>query len=342
MALTTTDLTHGVDFTGINPATGGDHNNLVDLAVPKDDGGQQGKGFVLVTKDSALDTPVVPDANTTTKWRRYIWIRIPHATATSQLVTIYAWSQGLAVADPTFSKWGPVIIDVTSIQSQIDAVVIVANNALTTANTANNAANAANNVANTAFNLATDAENKVAVLTTELHGTFRDQIIALQLPVASLQLYTSTERARYARFEELQGSGVDAGASVIGSNVRILNNVSDNTGGLFTLDTVTGIVTILQTGVYYLAAHGVCFTNSHQLNVKTGAGTPIALGDPIYNTLALNTVSRAFGLYVATVANTTIKLDHYVNANLAANGLGKGIGSGQFQIYSRLEIWKIG
>jgi hypothetical protein len=56
------------------------------------------KGLVVVSSDIA-GIPQVPNANTTTKWQNYIWIR---QSATS--VSIYAWAVGGA-SDATFLQW---------------------------------------------------------------------------------------------------------------------------------------------------------------------------------------------------------------------------------------------
>src|ERR1051326_8776994 len=92
MALTSQDLVHGVDFAAIDPITAGDLNNLVDIAAPFLDTNKHGKGLILVTHDTALDTPYVPSVATYVKWKRYIWLRIPHPTATDQSPRIYAWN----------------------------------------------------------------------------------------------------------------------------------------------------------------------------------------------------------------------------------------------------------
>ena len=104
MALSTLDFLHGVDMTGINPVTGADLNSLIDQAIPIDDGGDLGKGLVIATIDSALNTPVVPDAAVTTKWKRYLWRRVPHVSAVIQLPSIYAWCDN-AVSDAIYLKW---------------------------------------------------------------------------------------------------------------------------------------------------------------------------------------------------------------------------------------------
>jgi hypothetical protein len=47
MAMTIQDFDKGRDFTGVSPATGGDHNQLVDNAAPHSDNASEGKGITL-------------------------------------------------------------------------------------------------------------------------------------------------------------------------------------------------------------------------------------------------------------------------------------------------------
>jgi hypothetical protein len=61
------------------------------------------EGIALVTVDIAT-VPQVPDANTNTKWRRYLWIR---QSATS--VGLYVWNS-IAASDATYLQWQSVNI----------------------------------------------------------------------------------------------------------------------------------------------------------------------------------------------------------------------------------------
>lgn len=172
MALSLQDLLKGVDFTGINPATGADHNNLIELAAPVLDSANEGKGIILWTKDSALDTPIVPDAATNIKWKRYIWLRVLHSTATSHVPLFYGWDD-TNVSDPTYLKWQRIEVDTSAIEADIAALTVLVNTATNTANnaaslaaTANANAAAALTAANSALALATTADaNATTALT---------------------------------------------------------------------------------------------------------------------------------------------------------------------------------
>lgn len=180
MALSAQDLSKGVDFTGINPATGADHNNLIELAVPTVDTAAEGKSIQIWTVDSALDTPIVPDASVTTKWKKYGWIRHPHSTAVSTTPILYVWNEN-AVSDATYLKWEQVEVDMSAIDSAISSMQADINDALAlalaasttagvaatnaaaaviTANNANAAAVTAGANAATALTNADEAEGK--------------------------------------------------------------------------------------------------------------------------------------------------------------------------------------
>lgn len=166
--LSTIDFTQGIDFTGLANATAADHNSLINLATPKDDGAFGGKGMVISTIDSALNTPVVPDANSTTKWRRYLWIRKPHSSEpVSTTPMIYAWDENTE-NDATYQKWVQtnysiafLEADVAELQGLYNGINVDVQSSLTIANAANTLANTASNAA-TAANAKADAAQTLA------------------------------------------------------------------------------------------------------------------------------------------------------------------------------------
>lgn len=120
MPISTQDFVAGIDFTALIAANGSQHNQLINLGTPGPDA-----GLNIPTIDSALNTPVVPDAVVNAKWKRYLWKRSPHATATSQSPLLYAWSDN-AIAVATFLKWIQVTIDADTLQHIIDNTVDIA------------------------------------------------------------------------------------------------------------------------------------------------------------------------------------------------------------------------
>lgn len=104
MPLSTQDFTAGIDFTALLTANGSQHNQLIENGEPTDDGAGLGRGLVIATIDGLLNVPQVPDAASTTKWKRYLWRRNPHVSATLQIPKLYAWVEN-AVNDVVFYKW---------------------------------------------------------------------------------------------------------------------------------------------------------------------------------------------------------------------------------------------
>lgn len=90
----TTDLVSGIDPTGFISITGAQLLTLVANGTPYTD-----KGLTILTTDDGSGNPDVPNAATTTKWKRYIWIR-QSATATIP----YVWNDN-ASSNATYLKW---------------------------------------------------------------------------------------------------------------------------------------------------------------------------------------------------------------------------------------------
>lgn len=74
------------------------------------------KGLVVVTTDIAT-VPQVPDANTNTKWKRYLWIR-----QSVSLVAVYAWNT-TAASDPTFLQWQSINVAGIGAGSIVNAMI---------------------------------------------------------------------------------------------------------------------------------------------------------------------------------------------------------------------------
>lgn len=81
-------------------------------------------GFNIVTSDVA-GLPDVPDAATTTKWQRYLWIRISAAS-----VGAYLWNPA-ATSDATYLKW--VSINIAALGAGTVQGFMIADNTITDA-----------------------------------------------------------------------------------------------------------------------------------------------------------------------------------------------------------------
>jgi hypothetical protein len=119
MAISNFDLTKGIDFTALSSASAGDHNSLVDAAVPY----ATDKGIVMVSNDTALNTPDVPNAAATTKWKNYIWIRRPHSTATNTTPIAYMWNEN-ATSVATYLKWQRIPADTSTVDAALAALTL--------------------------------------------------------------------------------------------------------------------------------------------------------------------------------------------------------------------------
>lgn len=166
------DFDKGLDFTGIVSATAAEHNQLVDQASPYEDSATEGKSINLRSIDSALDTPIVPDPDANVlfnKWKRYIWIRVPHSTATSRNPILYAWNED-ASSDAILLKWQTIDTDTSALQAQINTALANASSAVTTAGNANTTANTAATQAAAALSTANDASAAVAVVEVDVNN----------------------------------------------------------------------------------------------------------------------------------------------------------------------------
>jgi hypothetical protein len=93
------DFVKTFDLTAVDAPNGSQVNQNLETGEPSDD-----RGMVLITTDSALDTPVVPDTLSYTRFERYVWVRIAYGGATTQVPRLYAW-QPSAIDDIVFLRW---------------------------------------------------------------------------------------------------------------------------------------------------------------------------------------------------------------------------------------------
>lgn len=300
MSLSTQDLLHGVDMTGINPVAASDLNHLIDLSAPVLDDSSNGKGLNLWTIDSAVGVPIVPNATVTTKWKRYLWIRIPNVGDSNTIPFVYAWNDN-ASSISTYLKWQKIAIDKTYVDTQIAAVSTVANTAQTTATTALNLSTsnvtqsqqaltnsiAAQNDATNALAQATAANTLSTTLQTNL-ATTNSTLATVQttantalnntnaLPVANLVAGASGQRLRtndgatavqwyndpdnYVKLTESHASGV---------NGAVTGGATWNRRVLTTVNNNSGSLVSLNAGT-----GAITFNNAgtYRINVRSTVG----------------------------------------------------------------------
>jgi hypothetical protein len=379
--LSVTDFVRGNDITGIVTPNGGDFNNLVDLAAPISDSVLEGKGIILYTKDSLPDTPIVPDAGTNVKWKRYLWMRIPYFSVANQTPKIYGWSDN-GPLDPTLLAWQQIVVDTTSFEAEIAAVLSIANSALASANaaaiTASNAnvnaasaitaANAANTTAGNAATLAATANTNAAAAQSTADaaataaaaalvaaGARRDVATALN-PGTSRQLIRTNlgatavewfnQKDTYVKIIEKQNSNVGAGDAANGVNLRDLNTEEYDTGALAA---IAASKVTMKAGTYKFTIKCPAHTrkDSQAFLIKDSDNSILLQGTSegrIGGDSGVKSYSVIDGIITFAV-DTIVRVDHYWAAAGEVDSLGhaSGVGpAGQYEVYTVFEAWLLG
>lgn len=374
--MTTQDFVKGIDFTGLPSISGGDLNNLVDLANTSDN-----HGLVLINKDNIADTPAeVPNASVTIKWKKYLWIRIPALGVEDQTPKIYAWNENVA-SDALMLKWVEITVDIATAEASAAAAVITANSASDVANAANIAASNATIIANSALE-AIDAANdkadnavskseeaattaatandtaKTAKDTAEeaktLAAAKRDITAAINPGTANQLIRTNNASTPaiewfspvnlFAKLSERQDKNTPGGSASLGINKRALNTEDYDTGNLVSV-AAGGDVTIANAGIYHIKAWAVGWLAaafSHQLVLADDSDAVLMLGSSGYsNTNGHNSRSEVEGVF-SFAANDIIRLNHYFSAALANTAaLGKPANVCDKEIYAEMFIQKL-
>lgn len=366
MALSTQNFVKGTDFTGLTTITASDLNQVIDAATLKLDTATEGKSINLWTVDSALNTPVVPDpTSVTTTWKRFIWIRVPHSSATSKKPIVYGWNDN-ATSDATYLKWLDTSADLTAIEADIATLqsdmataqtdiltaAATANAASTLANTANNNATSALSTATTAAANATtalsDAADAIVDASAATAAASSAQVTATaaqNTATAANTAATANRNVKYVKFTETQNKGTNAGAAVTGKNTRVLNTEDNDAGNLASV-AGTGVVT-LAAGTYQVHAWSTAFNvTAHQLLlVKDSDNSTLLTGSAACtNNTDINDLSHLSGLITLSAA-TAIRLDDYFGSNNTTTDLGKACNvhpdGGGKEVYAMLELIKL-
>ena len=358
MALTTIDFTKGIDLSVANPINAVDLNNLVDLAEPKSDTNGDGKGLILYTNDSALNTPVVPRADLTPKLKRYFWVRVPHVDAVNQEPITYAWNDH-ATSSATYYKWlisSPANTDILDrldlLESHEALTLDKSSNALDTANAASVTANAASGVATTASGVASASKvtadaskitaDEAKVLATNANTTVASALttagakkavdVALSVGAKQQRIRTSEDITKVEWYYEVDNyiqvayiGGAQAIADTTWTKVS-LNTLVNNSGALATL--ASSSIT-LKPGTYkcdaiaYTNSLGVCVLLLGNDTAKTKLLTGIAKNANSESPIVLNgvfaiTVETVVSLYIYAKSAGNLALDNAA-ANINSN-----------------------
>lgn len=157
----------------------------------------------------------------------------------------------------------------------------------------------------------------------------------------ALEYVTTLSTDNYAYFRDEKASGTNGGSSVSGVNVRVLNTtvVNNITGCSLASNQVT-----LAAGDYYIRARAPVYrSQNHRTTLYNTSTTAVdMLGSSAFCSSTDNVQADSFLQGILTVAASHVfELQHYTSSAIAATGLGVGAISGQVEIFTELEIWRL-
>jgi len=157
----------------------------------------------------------------------------------------------------------------------------------------------------------------------------------------ALEFVSILSTDNYAYFREEQTSGTEGGASVAGTQVRVLNTeVTNNIPGC----SLASNQITLAAGTYYFRAStpsyrggrhkALLYNATDTANLNIGSTEISGNGD---TTQTSSYVSGTFTL----AASKDIELRHYIQVAVATNGLGTAASASLTEVYSELELWRV-
>lgn len=352
------DFNKGVDYTGLTEVTAPDLNNGVDLASPVSDSGTEGKGINIMTQDIELDIPTVPDASVVSKWKRYLWIRKPHSTASDTTPLVYGWDDNIE-SDFTFKKWVRLYPDINTFNAIIASQTIRINEARDLATTANTNATSANQLATEASNNASSALSQIEAITensetavdtanataadlasykttvnAQLAGVTGKRNIADVLnPGLAFQILRTKSDATAVEWanqkdniiilQETKAKNTSLAAASAGANLRYMDSEAYNTGASILSNPADGKFT-LHVGTYFVEIHvpGRSDGESHQAFLMNDAANTVALaGTSVFMNNNAQAISIIKGVLVVAAATKYRISDYWSDED--ADGLGK-------------------
>ena len=151
-------------------------------------------------------------------------------------------------------------------------------------------------------------------------------------------------KQNYMNVSERQASGVQGGSTVAAdiTQTRGLNTVeTNNIGGA----SLSGNSVVLPAGTYRYRFRAPAFmVNTHKAllyNATDATYTGIGSSEYANSGSSVQTSSVGAGLFTIS-ATKSFTLRHYTQNLRASTGLGISTGAGQPEVYSELELWKVG
>lgn len=315
------DFIQGVDFTLYATQTAAMHNLLVSGGTPAAD-----RGLLVVTTDTALNTPDVPNPNASssyTKWKAYSWIRRPHSTASDTTPIAYLWNEN-AVSHATYLKWVRLPADTSVLEAELDALDLRVDDleasmatALATANAANATANAASTNATNALATANaaqaDADTALSDLDTPTTGV-KARVTALEVDVAAAEGNITTLQTQVTNITNNLNSGL---GPVFITPITVYSGVSI---GPVTYDASAYVPSaakaVILEGIAIATATGATITirkdsGSSYYELVSAGGDPEAGGQNSSQGMYPITTNREFDYLVSSAAASTLRLIGY-------------------------------
>jgi hypothetical protein len=339
MSQTTQDFVKRLDITGLTEVTGSEINQLLETALPATN-----KGMHIVTTDTALDTPDVPDPDTEfegvtpTHWYRYGWVRKPFVA--SGQIKLYFWNEALEEEDATYLKWQEFVggesltDDITALQEELEELAEDITAAETLAQGASTAATTAQETADSAVTTANNA-NLAAAQAVNATTEIASDVETIENTVNTLQTSFNTHRSQQARvplgvfiFKHLEDAGTDAGDSTDDWTKRELNDVTYSNSNLVAYATLVASVITLVAGYWEIEAevpaNGGVGELHHMARVKIGSSGYIYGSGEYCDTTYAATKSKIKGVFYVN-AETEIEIQQIASA-VHTDGYGKATG----------------
>jgi hypothetical protein len=373
---TSQDLIKGLDLTALTEVTGSEMNQLVDAGSVAAD-----KGLRIVTTDSALNTPVVPNPDvelegiTPTQWKRYKWVRLPFL-GSGGIVREYNWNPEKA-SIATYLRWEETA-NTEGLQEEIDEVRAIAEAAQTDADAAQTSATAAQNAATAAQNTANSAQNAANIANASIGGInssiadINETLEEIQEKTDQLEFPLPLNKGgtQATNFQDAL-SNLGLNKAIIGTVILNETQLGNIEGGTFTAgawqkrtldhkyadsranDMVTlnadSTITLAAFHNYLIEVEAPAFgVENHQARIhEINPGISEFWGSCEYAGTPGNPVlskSKVIGLFydIENLTGRTVQIEHRCKVTQPTNGLGLANDFSGVQVYTQVKIHVIG